>query len=94
MPKHPDHVNAFCQCFGPCPLCDAEELEKRHANPVKIEFKTFEAPGLGYFNIESLRKLATYGNPLDLGSESMKDTTIGPVLDAHFDAPITQKEEE
>lgn len=26
MAKHPDHANVFCRCFGPCPLCDAEEI--------------------------------------------------------------------
>lgn len=73
MPKHPDHANSFCQCFGPCELCDAEELAKLRADPVKIEFKSIELPGEMYFNPKAVANLELYGSIADaIESDSVK----------------------
>jgi hypothetical protein len=44
VPKHPDHANVFCQCFGLCELCDAEEIARLRAEQKPVRFVTVEGP--------------------------------------------------
>lgn len=40
MLKHPDHKNTFCECFGPCALC--EEYRKEVGAPKLVTSGPFK----------------------------------------------------
>jgi hypothetical protein len=50
--KHPDHAKTFCECFGPCDLC--EQYRREHGEkeelPAKPELIT-EGPFRGFTRI-------------------------------------------
>jgi hypothetical protein len=78
MLKHPDHAKTFCECFGPCALC--EEYRQTHTfyqktrevpKSTSIAFRRLKPT----YIVNSLQTLKAYDTPISkiLAENSLKE---------------------